>query len=73
MPARANAEGLIECLCRALEELGPVNLLDKADVVGVKGKLIVVGGGTDGATVNVAEDKEMKCRMKIALPWLFLT
>ena len=33
VPARANAEGLTECLCRALEELGPVNLLDnKADV-----------------------------------------
>ena len=48
-------------------------MLDKADVLGVEGKTIVVVGGTDGATVNVAEHKGMKGRMQTALQRLFWT
>ena len=49
------------------------HLADKADILGVEGKLIVLGGERNGATVNVAKQKGMKCRMKTALPWLFWT
>ena len=52
-PKKADADGLIECLGRALRLLGITNILDKASVL--NGRPILIGGGTDGASVNVSE------------------
>lgn len=70
-PSRADAAGLIECLGGALKKLGIDDLLDQAKVLGVEGKPILVGGGTDGASVNISEQNGMQGTMQRALPWLF--
>ena len=58
VPSRADAAGLIECLRSALKKLGVDDILDQATVLGVEGKPILVGGGTDGAYVNISEQTE---------------
>ena len=66
---KANANGLIACLQQALQALGVDNLLSKASVLG--SKPILIGGGTDGASVNIAEQNGMKGKLQRELPWLF--
>ena len=72
-PAKTDARGLIACLCDAMKDIGLDNFLDKASVLGIQDKPIVVGGGTDGAAVNIGEQRGMKSTMQEALPWLFWT
>ena len=55
----------------ALKKLGIDDILDQAKVLGVEGKPILVGGGTDGASVNISEQNGMRGTMQRALPWLF--
>ena len=71
VPGRANANGLIKCVGNALKFVGIEDMLDKTKVLGVVEKPILVGGGTDGAAVNVSEHSGMKGIMQRALPWLF--
>ena len=71
VPSRADTAGLIECLGSALKKLGIDDILDQAKVLGVEGKPILVGGGTDGASVNISEQNGMRGTMQRALPWLF--
>ena len=66
-PSRADAAGLIECIGGALKKLGIDNLLDQAKVLGVEGKPVLVGGGTDGASVNISEQNGMRGTMQRAL------
>jgi len=68
-PERADADGLLKCLSKSLEPLGIHDVLNKENVIGVSGKPILVGGGTDGASVNVAEHSGMKGKIQTALPW----
>ena len=51
--------------------LGVENMMDKERVLGVKDMPVLVGGGTDGATVNVGEHHGMRGQMQQALPWLY--
>lgn len=67
MPSRADAAGLIECLGDALKRLGIDDILDQAKVIGVKDKPVLVGGGTDGASVNISEQNGMRGTMQWAL------
>ena len=72
VPKKADSDGLIECLGRALEKLGITNILDKESVLGVeKDKPILIGGGTDGASVNISEQNGMKGKMQRELPWIY--
>lgn len=48
-PKAADAGGQIESLSHSLLPLGITDLLDKKNVLGVKEKPVLVGGGTDGA------------------------
>ncbi len=67
-----DADGLIECLGRGLEKLGITNFLDEKSVLGVESdKPILVGGGTDGASVNIAEQNGMKGKLQRELPWIY--
>ena len=72
-PTKADADGLLSCLGEALKPLGIDNLLDKANILGVEGKPILIGGGTDGASVNVAQHNGMRGKMQKQLPWLLWT
>ena len=72
-PTKADADGLLSCLGEALKLLGIDNLLDKANILGVEGKPILIGGGTDGASVNVAQHNGMRGKMQKQLPWLLWT
>ena len=60
VPAKADADGLIKCVRNALQTLGVDNILDQLSVLGVKGKPILIGGGTNGVSVNIAEHSGMK-------------
>ena len=70
-PIKADADDLIKCLAIALKSLGINDVLDTAQVLGVDGKPVLVGGGTDGASVNVSEQNGIKGKLQAALPWLF--
>ena len=73
-PTKADARGLIAYLCDAMKDIGLDKFLDKASVLGIEDKTNVVGGGTDGAAVNVVEQRRMKSTMQEApLPCLFWT
>ena len=70
-PQKADASGLLLCVGEALQLLGVENVLDKDSVLSVEGKPVLVGVGTDGATVNIGEQNGLKGQMQGALPWLF--
>ena len=70
-PAKADGDGLVQCLGKALQSMGIEDLVDRASVLGVKEHTILVGGGTDGAAVNVSEQKGMKGKLQRVMPWLF--
>ena len=54
----------------ALKFMG-VDVLDKDSVLGVEGRPVFVGGGTDGASVNVGDHTGLKAQLQQALPWLY--
>ena len=68
-PARGDAEGLMKALSECLSPLGVTDLLDQAKVLGVKGMPVLVGCGTDGASVNIAQ-MGIRGRLQTAHPWL---
>ena len=71
VPTKADADGLLSCLTRSLNSLGITNILDKEDVLEVTGKLVLIRGGTDGASVNIGEQNGMKGKLQEHLPWLY--
>ena len=46
-PKVANASGLMQCLSHSFLPLGITDLLDQKNVLGVEGKPVLVGGGTE--------------------------
>lgn len=69
-PRKTDADGLVECLGTALKGMGIDNLLERENVLSVTGFPVLIGCGTDGASVNVAEQNGMKGKLQAALPWL---
>ena len=69
-PRKIDADGLVEYLSAALKGMGIDNLLERENVLGVDGFPVLIGCGTDGASVNVAEQNGMKGKLQAALPWL---
>ncbi len=70
-PKKADADGLVQCLGKALQSMGIEDILDRANVFGVEGHPVLVGGGTDGASVNVSEQNGMRGKLQRVMPWLF--
>ena len=68
-PTHSNAGGLIDCLGQALRQLGLEHIRDREQVLGRTGP-VLVGGGTDGASVNIGVHNGMKGQLQSALPWL---
>ena len=65
-PEKADASGLVKCI-----EKGVENVLDKDIMLSVEGKPVLVGIGTDDASVNVGDRQGLKGQLQRALPWLF--
>ena len=70
-PTKADANGFIECLGIALKSMGIEDLFERENVLGVHELPIIVGFGTDGASVNVSNQNEMRGRLQAALPWVY--
>ena len=70
-PNRADATGLIGSLKHALQPLGVTDLLDQASVLNVKNMPVLVGGSSDGASVNISDCNGVRGQLQRALPWLF--
>ena len=68
-PTRGNAAGLHECICEALKFMG-IEALNVESVLGVSGRPVLVSGGSDGATVNIADSGGLKGMMQRSLPWI---
>ena len=66
-PTKADADGLMECLCRALKSIGIENLLEREIVLDVHELPVIVGCGTDGGFVNVSDQNGMRGKLP-ALP-----
>ena len=71
VPKKADADGLIDCLGSVLQEVGISDVLNKSCVLETADKPILIGGGTDGASVNIGEQNGMKGKLQKHLPWLF--
>lgn len=71
VPKRADTDGLIACLGSALEDLGVEDVLSRSSVLGVQHNPVLIGGGTDGASVCIGEHNGMKGKLQRELPWLF--
>ena len=69
-PQKTDADGLVDSLGIALKGMGIDDLFDSETVLGIEGFPVLVGCGTHGASVNVAEQNGMKGKFQAALPWL---
>ena len=46
-------------------------MLSKSSVLDTVGKPVLVGGGTDGASVNIGEQNGMRSKLQREISWLF--
>ena len=70
-PTKADADGLVGCLSRALKSMGIENLLDRERFLDVHDLPVLVDCGTDGASVNVYYHNGIQGKLQAALPWLY--
>ena len=68
---KADADGLISCLNDGLKPMGIDDILDSEGCLAVKGHPVLVGIGSDGATVNISAQNGVGGQIQNALPWLF--
>ena len=72
-PKKADANGLIDCLSNSLSPLGIADISKRGSLItgaSENPRPVIVGGGTDGASVNVGEQNGMKGILQAAHPWL---
>ena len=63
-------DGLLQCLEEVLKHMvGIQDICEPSSVLGVKP--ILVGGGTDGASVNISQHNGIKARLLESIPWIF--
>ena len=68
-PDKADTEGLVKCVKDAMTRLRIDDVLDREVVL--SSKPILIGGGSDGASVNIGQHHSMKAKMQEGLDWLF--
>ena len=66
---KADTNGLVDCLKEVLKRLTIEDVLERDAVL--SSKPVLIGGGTDGASVNIGQHNSMRAKMQDALPWLF--
>ena len=64
----ADTDRLVDCLKEALQRLR-IDVLDRDAVL--SNNPVLIGGGTDGASVNVGQHNSMRARLQDSLQWLF--
>ena len=69
-PSLTTADSLLNCLESALDRIN-VTFREKEAHLSNESSPVLVGGGTDGASVNVGVHTGMKAQMQEVLPWLF--
>ncbi len=69
-PSCATAVGLLDCLKSALDRIN-VNFSEEESHLDSESSPVLVGGGTDGASMNVGIHNGMKAKMQQLVPWLF--
>ena len=68
-PNKADANGLLQCLGEVLKSILQIqNVCEHSKVLEVNP--ILVGGGTDGASVNIAQHTSIKSKLQNCLPWI---
>ena len=70
-PTRADADGLLSCLGEALSRIGIKDIRSPDSVISVDEMPVLIGAGTDGASVNIGAHSGMKGKLQADLPWLF--
>ena len=70
-PVKCDADGLLNCLSSALNQIGIEDNLDKESVLGIQQIPALVGGATDGDFVNIGQHSDLRGKLVTALPWLF--
>ena len=70
-PAQANADGLLASVDEALSRLGIEDIHSQTSVLDVADMPVLIGAGTDGASVNVGAHSGMKAKLQADIPWLF--
>ena len=69
-PNATTTDGLLQCLEGVLKcTVGIQDICEPSSVLGVKP--ILVGGGTDGASVNISQHISIKARLLESIPWIF--
>jgi len=61
----------VECLGKGLQVMGVNDIFDSEEILEVEGKPMLVGVGTDGASVNISEQNRMRGILQRNHPWLF--
>jgi len=69
-PTKCDADGLVQCLDTALKPMEIDDILQREKVLDVNRHPVLVGCGTDGASVNVSAQNGMQGKLKAILPWL---
>ena len=70
-PQKADASGLLQCIGEAMYLLGVDDVLNQDSVLGVGTKPVLIGIGTDGATVNEGAQNGLRGQIQRALPQPF--
>jgi len=66
---KTDTDGLLKCLGEILSNaLGIEDMCDQSDVLACHA--VLVGGGTDGASVNIAQHFSIKANPCHSLPWI---
>ena len=65
-PDKVDTDGLVNCLKEALKRLMIDDVLDKDAVL--DNKPVLVGGGTDGASVNIGQHNSIRATLQDVLP-----
>ena len=69
-PNATTTDGLLQCLEGVLKRtVGIQDICEPSSVLGVKP--ILVGGGTDGASVNIPQHNSIKARLLESISWIF--
>ena len=70
-PETTNSDGLVDCLAKALERIGCHIKQGEHAVLTTASGPILVGGCTDGASVNIGVHTGMKSKLQSIFSWLF--
>ena len=68
-PENTSSDSLVDCLHKALERIG-CHIKEGEDAVLTESGPILVGGCTDGASVNIGIHAGMKAQLQSKFSWL---